>query len=251
MAALPRHPSAAKMGLMAEAGISSAARAAASGVSADGESGFTLVELLVALTLLAFVSVLIFGALRFGIRAWDQSEQVAVQVDDVSVAQALLRRLIGEAYPMFIPDPARPRLDFDGGSDRLSLLAPLPDALESGGMARFTLFARERKGRSEIDIAWRPELMRDGDAGADPREETLLAGIARLEIAYFGSARPGDAPAWHDRWTERAVLPALVRVHVAFAEGDRRVWPDLVVAPHLTVDQGCLYDPVTRHCRGR
>jgi general secretion pathway protein J len=194
---------------------------------------------------------MIFGAFRFGVRVWERSAAVTSEVDDVGVSQALLRRLIAEAYPLFIPDPSRPRVDFTGESDRLSMLAPLPDALESGGLARFTLFIRDRDGRGEIGLAWRPELARDGDASAEPREETLLTGIARLEIAYFGSERPGEAPSWHDRWSERPAMPALVRVRVAFAEDDRRVWPDLVVAPELTADQSCLYDPVTRHCRGR
>jgi general secretion pathway protein J len=218
---------------------------------ARSESGFTLIELLVALALLAFISALLYGALRFGTRAWEQSEQLAMQADDVGVTQALLRRLIAETYPMFVPDPVRPRVDFSGDSDRVSLLAPLPDALESGGLARFTLFVRERDGRSEMDIGWRPELAREGDPTAKPREETLLTGIARLEIAYFGSDRPGEPPTWHDRWSEQLAMPALVRVRVAFVDGDRRVWPDLVVAPELTADQSCLYDPVTRHCRGR
>jgi len=44
-------------------------------------------------------------------------------------------------------------------------------------------------------------------------------------------------------------MPALVRV--AFAEDDRRVWPDLVVTPELTADKSSLYDPVTQQCRGR
>jgi general secretion pathway protein J len=215
------------------------------------DAGFTLVELLVAITLLGFIAVLIFGALRFGTRAWERSEAVIVQVDDIGVTQALLRRLVGEAYPMFIPDPARPRVDFAGAGDRLSLLAPLPDALESGGMARFTLFARERAGRGELDLAWQPELAREGDASGQPRQEPLVTGIARLEIAYFGSERPSEAASWHDRWSDQMALPALVRIRVEFPREDGRVWPELVVAPRLTVDQSCLYDPVTRHCRGR
>ena len=46
-------------------------------------------------------------------------------------------------------------------------------------------------------------------------------------------------------------LPTAVRVHVEFAGADSRVWPDLVIAPRVTADQGCVYDPVTHHCRGR
>ena len=203
------------------------------------------------MTLLGFVGVLMFGALRFGMRIWERSEAATVQVDDIGMTQALLRRLIAEAYPMFIPDPTGPRIDFAGASDRLDLLAPLPDALESGGPARFTLFARERDGRGELDLAWRPELARESDASAQPREEKLLTGVARLELAYFGSLRPSDAPSWHDRWSEPVAMPELVRIRVEFPKGDGRIWPDLLIAPRVTMDQSCLYDPVSRRCRGR
>ena len=36
-------------------------------------AGFTLVELLVAITLLALVSAALFGGLRFGARAWESA----------------------------------------------------------------------------------------------------------------------------------------------------------------------------------
>jgi general secretion pathway protein J len=215
------------------------------------DAGFTLIEFLVAMALLSFIAVLTFGMLRFGTRAWESSEAVTVQVDGVQTTQALLRRLITAAYPMFIAEPAHPHVDFAGARDRLSLLAPLPDALESGGMARFTLFIREHEGRGELALAWRPELARESDAGARPREEMLLAGVARLEIAYFGAPRPSDEARWHDRWSEQSAMPELVRISVEFPKGDRRVWPELLIAPRLTMDQSCLYDPVSRRCRGR
>lgn len=214
------------------------------------EAGFTLLELLIAIALLALLAILMFGILRFGIHAWGSSEGVSTEVDDIAVTRALLRRLISEAYPMLIPDPAQPRIDFAGASDRLTMLAPIPDAIESGGMAHFTLFADAHDGRSELDLAWRPELTREDEASAT-KNELLLADIAGLDIAYFGSEQPSDPPSWHDRWSAPTVMPKLVRVRVEFPKGDGRFWPDLVVAPRIVVDQSCLYDPVTRHCRGR
>jgi general secretion pathway protein J len=220
-------------------------------LTSRSDSGFTLLELLIAMTLLGFVAVMIFGALRFGTHAWQRSSAMTAQIDDVGVTQALLRRLVTEAYPMFIPDPGRPHIDFIGSVDQLTVLAPLPDAHEGGGLGRFTVFAQERNGRGEIDLAWRPELARQGDPSAEARVEPLLTGVTRLEIDYFGSARSSELPQWHDHWSDHAAMPSLVRIRVAFVENDSRIWPELVVAPRLTVDQSCLYDPVTRRCRGR
>ncbi|HOO91604.1 MAG TPA: prepilin-type N-terminal cleavage/methylation domain-containing protein, partial [Syntrophales bacterium] len=40
-----------------------------------GNRGFTLLELLISLTILSLVTVLIFGAFRMGIRAWEKGER--------------------------------------------------------------------------------------------------------------------------------------------------------------------------------
>lgn len=40
----------------------------------DSDRGFTLLELLISLTIVAIILVLIFGALRIGIRAWEKGE---------------------------------------------------------------------------------------------------------------------------------------------------------------------------------
>jgi general secretion pathway protein J len=46
-------------------------------------------------------------------------------------------------------------------------------------------------------------------------------------------------------------MPQLLRIQVRFTEGDSRTWPDLVIAPRITADVGCVYDQLTQQCRGR
>jgi general secretion pathway protein J len=46
-------------------------------------------------------------------------------------------------------------------------------------------------------------------------------------------------------------LPKLIRIRVSFKPRDGRIWPDLIVAPHIDADSGCVYDPSIRHCAGR
>jgi general secretion pathway protein J len=41
----------------------------------------------------------------------------------------------------------------------------------------------------------------------------------------------GDQPAgWQAQW-DSSSIPILIRVRLAFANGDRRRWPDLIAAP--------------------
>jgi general secretion pathway protein J len=78
----------------------------------------------------------------------------------------------------------------------------------------------------------------------------LLAGVKALDFAYFGPDSKGDL-GWNLQWSKQAMVPSLIRVHVAFGRSDPRVWPDLLVKPRVTIDSECVFNPATGHCRGR
>jgi general secretion pathway protein J len=221
------------------------------GSSNLGDAGFTLLELLISLTLLAALSAVLFSGLRFGTRAWERSEGLAAESDEIGIAQNFLRRQLSDAYPLLtMADPTGAKIYFEGGSDSLQFLAPAPAALAAGGNGRFVLVARQHDGRNELRMMSRFELAREDTASAS-RDATLLRGFEAVEFAYFGRDRPSDPPTWRDTWTERGSLPELIRIQVRFPAGDRREWPELVVAPRVIMDANCLYDPVIRRCRGR
>lgn len=199
------------------------------------EAGFTLIEMLVTVTLLSLVVLVLFGGLRFGVRAWDGAQAHGEGMDELRVVQGVLRREIEGAYPRRdMSDPSHPVLDFAGGADRMRFVGPVP--LAAGGGTRET-----------ITLAGAP----DGKArqltleagGAAPA--ALLRNVAHVQFSYF------DAKRWTDTWTDTQALPRLVRLRIAFRPGDRRQWPDLIVAPHIETDSTCIYDPATRACRGR
>jgi general secretion pathway protein J len=215
------------------------------------EAGFTLVELLVAIALLSFVSVALFGSLRFGMMAWSHGQAHTEQTEHIAGTQNLLRRLIADAYPLFLSDdPTRPHVAFDGTSRSVSFLAPVPIALGAGGRSRFSLSVDQHSGRGDLVIATAPELA-DGAPPATAIKKTLLAGLQAAEFAYFGRTRSDRVAQWHDDWSGESTMPELVRLRVRFATDDARRWPELIVAPRIAVDVGCAYDTLTRRCRGR
>src|SRR5882672_8231233 len=102
----------------------------------DSEAGFTLVELLVGLALFSLLSVLLFDNVRFGLRAWRNGSVTAERFERSMIAQDLLRRMIGNLYPMIVADGARQQqIDFDGTGDALSFLGNAPTV--AGGAGRF------------------------------------------------------------------------------------------------------------------
>ena len=67
------------------------------------QAGFTLVELLVAMTLLAFLSLTLFGGLRFGARSWEVVVDSSAERDRIATTQTFLRDRLGQ---LTLPGPA-------------------------------------------------------------------------------------------------------------------------------------------------
>ena len=139
-------------------------------------------------------------------------------------------------------------IDFSGSAATVSFIAPAPQSAQSQGRARITLSGERDGGHVALVMRARPELAAGNVGGWS---EPLLRNLAAVRFSYFGVAAPGTAPAWRTVWPSGKTFPQLVRIHVDFAKGDGRVWPDLVVAPHIEVDSACLYDYTTKYCQGR
>jgi general secretion pathway protein J len=204
------------------------------------QRGFTLLELLVAITLLGVLMAALFGALRLGARVWETGEARLDASARLQVVQDFLRQQLGETVPLAEVEGdlgASPVMLFVGTSDSLRFVSLLPAHL-GGGVSLMELTLRPpAQGGAPADLVLRMrplDLTSDSPVRPEAEERVLMAAIESLEIAYFGAERPGAAPIWWQEWQGQRSLPALVRVRVGFPQGDRRRWPELIVG--LMVD---------------
>ena len=217
-------------------------------------AGFTLIELIAALVLLALMSSVIYSALSLAGRAWDGGEAKATQVSEMRQTHEFLREELTAEFPLRLKKAVDLPLMFAGESDELRFTASLPTRVAEGGVLYFRLALARVDDRTQLIVE---RLLPDPQATQNPEfqnvEHSVLAdNIAELKISYYGrdpGAVATDTPSWRDRWDDRQRLPLLVKIDVQPKQGP--AWPTLVVEPRRAPEAGCAaYDALNGRCTG-
>jgi general secretion pathway protein J len=214
--------------------------------------GFTLIEVAVAMALLALIAIAVFESLRFAQRAHAKVIERGGATWNVFAAQRLIRNVVESAYPLE-PTQVQGTLTYGlaGDRDQVAIIAPTPLAASGAGLQRYELQSkRNARGRNDLVVRWHSDFAADATSAA--MEETLVEDVATVEWSYMAAPLHESEPqevTWLDDWRGQRTLPRLVRLKVSFAASDPRSWPDLVMAPMLTDDANCAFDTVAQRCR--
>ena len=218
--------------------------------TASREQGFTLIELSVALVLLALMASVLYGSLSLAGTSWDRGEAKAQQTGEMRLTEDFMRRTLISQHPLRMHKAPDQPLYFVGTNDSLAYAAALPGRA-GAGMYYFKIAVTPNGDRSRLTLA---RVIPDYAATSPPDFGTdfsvLADGIAEVRFGYFGrDAGAADTvpPTWRDRWDDPQRLPDLIRFDVKPASGTP--WPTLVVEPRLAPQVGCPnWNPAARRC---
>ena len=194
------------------------------------QSGFTLLELLVALIVLGLLVVGLTQGVRAGLTMWGGQTRRLSETGELDAGARVLRMLLGGISAPSGGVAGRgsanpPKLE--GRPDSLAFVGDLPTGLGTTRRANITLeLVQER-----LMLRWTPHRHELTTAPEpEPIETELIRGVDHLEFAYWGSSSPDQPAGWQAQW-DGFNIPELIRVRLSFAKGDRRRWPDLIAAP--------------------
>ena len=187
--------------------------------TAPRSSGFTLVEVLLALAIFGVITILAYRAtasltegearLSAEARRWRTFEALFTRFE-ADIRQAVPRA--SRAGPRI--EPAWLALPADGaGNAALVFTRAGAEFADDPGIAGQRIGYRLR-GRA-VEIAYWPQL--DNAADIQPAVYTLVDGVTGFRIAYLGVAG-----AWRDSWPVQgeSALPRAVRVELALDSGE-------------------------------
>lgn len=181
------------------------------------DHGFTLLETLIAITLMAFLTLALASALKLGLILPEAARSLNGR-GPVTAVQNFLRRELSSA--LALPAAEWDGVAFLGGKTALEMIGAMPERAAGGGLHEVRLSLEGDR----LMLRWRRL-----DPPAPAQERALLDHVASFEIAYWGSRHDTEAAAWRDDWRAAQYLPSLVRIRAKLS-GDEQAWPEMMVA---------------------
>lgn len=203
--------------------------------------GFTLVEMLLAVTLMAMLLGLAYGGLRAATRATERGQAVLEDVGSIRITHQFIRRQINQMLPLpfGITEEAEPvRIVFAGDSRRIQFVAPMPGYLGQGGPQVQVL---EFVGGPEGDVLqfshallqeFEPEHLLERDP------IVLLEGLEDGRFEFLGRDEEGQVAGWAGVWDTPGELPVAVMLDVDLGEDSVMTWPLLTTG--VKVDEASV-----------
>lgn len=205
-------------------------------------AGFTLVELLLAITLMSILLGLTYSGLRAATRSSQSGEKLLAAGGELRAAHQFIRRQLNQMLPLSYAetdDTEAVRIVFEGDANHIEYVAPMPGYLGSGG--------------PQVQVL---EVVDDGDGGfvvqfshallqgftedrlQDRDPVLLLEGVKSAGFEFLGKDEEGELTGWTTSWDQPEQLPVAVRFNVEFKEGLNLHWPEL--AAGVRVDEQSL-----------
>ena len=194
------------------------------------QSGFTLLEMIVVVTVLGFLMIGLTHGVRTGLALWEAQSRRVGDTAELDAAARILRSLLSGIAPppsSGVAAGAAGSSQLKGTAASLTFVGDLPTGLGTTQRADITL----ELSQGHLVLVWTPYRHESSTAPApQPTKTELLGNVERLDLAYWGTAPSAQEAGWQSAWDGPAI-PELVRIRLVFGENDRRRFPDLIAAP--------------------
>jgi len=221
---------------------------------ACASAGFTLIEVLIAMTLLSIMVVLLFSSLSICAQSWEQGERKMAEVNEVAVVYNFFQRHLSSARPLWNdfadgngePGANRPEtgaatenkdktFSFQGKKKSLQFVSIFPASAGRAGMQLFSIQPQQHAKEQLIKVTLTPFFPLTEDAEWRPEQEILLKHVSDFTLAYFGADDTGKSR-WQDEWLEKGVHPQLVKISISTTNGV--FWPEMIIALKVAGETG-------------
>jgi prepilin-type N-terminal cleavage/methylation domain-containing protein len=190
------------------------------------KSGFTLIEVLVALTLLGLIATMLVAGTRLGLDISAHGSKRAEDVRMRDVKRDILRRQLQGALPYRYwareENKQISHTAFEGGTDRLRFISRYGVVDGPNSLPRWIDLHQERSasGENKLMIEERYILPPDNQPGQAATVHADLGDCEEPNFQYLDIS--ADKPQWTSTWNDvdaKAPLPSAVRIECKGSQG--------------------------------
>ncbi len=206
------------------------------------EAGFTIIELLISLTITAAILALLGGGLRVLSHTSDAGTKRLDALDMTTRAYDILARDIAGMQRVVVYAGKKPRFVFSGDADRMMLVAVEPPYPTDTGVY-FITYQINRSGRHTEVVRSRAvfKTATENMPEVTPSEKvTLLASNQHFEFSY--GSKSESAAQWLRSWPNRDRMPDLIRLQVTDESTREPVGLPMIVAMKTDAELSCYFD---------
>ncbi|MFZ4480372.1 MAG: prepilin-type N-terminal cleavage/methylation domain-containing protein [Rhodoferax sp.] len=203
------------------------------------QCGFTLLELLVVMSLLSIIMIGLVSALRSMAQTESRIDQRLQRLDEIRVAHVFLRQTLSRASAMTVDEPGatgKRIIPFVATPESLSWIGIMPARPNIGGRHFFRLSIEENGTGQELVLRflpWNPDVVLPDWSTAEFR--VLVSGIRKMTVQAQGIAPQNQNAAqawpagWQNGWPIIDALPEQIRLGLTDDQGD---WPEWTISLH-------------------
>ncbi len=195
-------------------------------------SGFTLLELLISVSLIAVLVLILSMSVRTGLRSYSRGKEINERLIVVSAIEGLLGRQL-RAVVREDGSDLKDFSKFHGEENEVSFVTThVPLGSQAGGLFR-VVYRFDERGKKFIyaqKVITRPEDLKEAlPDKIDPEDKedlteqgwglSIVKGIDSLAFTYQGTLQDESTPEdWQDGWNKKGKVPEAVAMGLAFSD---------------------------------
>lgn len=193
------------------------------------QRGFTLIELMISMTILGLMVVIIVQSFWLGQRSWQKGEKVVLAELQLRTVIDLISKQLHSAYPLVTKEEGEKVLRFSGDSEEISFVTSLPVGYrQKEGLFHISYILKDEplQGGKVLVVYQRPIYEKDSfDTDSDEQSITLLPDLVDASWAY---SKDGE---WLDEWDEeiKETIPEMVKLTLHYLSGKEVVMRESVL----------------------
>lgn len=190
--------------------------------------GFTLIEVLIAMTLLSIMVVLLFSSLKICAYSWEKGESKITEVNEIAVVYNFFQRHLSVTKPLWNDLSEEEKVfSFQGRANSLKFVSAFPASAARSGLQLFSLDLQTEDNDQFINVTLTPFFpVAEGETW-HKEEVTLIKNVSDFTLAYFGSEDGVSQGNWTDEWLNKDTLPRLVKININLENGV--YWPEIII----------------------